>query len=126
MNLSFMRALDEEERIKDIVEKLGFGHINTEQVKCVFSRNSSSRALGRIWSTPRIFSFAFNSSPKYVIELLHSKYMRLSDEEKVKVLIHELLHIPKTFSGALKPHVEMGKTISCGVLDSLYKKYLNG
>jgi predicted metallopeptidase len=125
MNLDFMRAEGVEIKVKDIINVLGWGHINAEFVRCVFSRNSTSRALARIWSTPRIFSAAFDTKPMYVIELLYSKYMTLSDEDKTKVLIHELLHIPKTFSGALKPHLEMSHTLNCRTVDGLYRKYLD-
>ncbi|VVB74269.1 Uncharacterised protein [Candidatus Tiddalikarchaeum anstoanum] len=123
MNLDFIRADEAEQKMKDLVETLGWDHINTEFVRCVFSKNSTSRALARIWSTPRIFTAAFNSSPKYVIELLYSKYLNLNEDDKVKVLIHELLHIPKTFSGALKPHIEMNPTLDCKRVDEWYRQY---
>ena len=123
MNLKFRRAFNEEELVKQIVGKLGWDYINSEQVRCVFSHNSTSRALARIWSTPRIFGYAFGTKPHYVIELLEHKYAQLSEEDKIKVLIHELLHIPKTFSGALSPHIKMAKTLNCRTVDGLFKQY---
>ncbi len=104
MRLVFEKALREEEKIKDIVSVLEWDYIKTEYVKCVYSGNSSSKAIARIWSTPRIFSYAFGIIPMYVIELIRKKYDKLSESEKNKVLIHELMHIPKTFSGALRSH----------------------
>lgn len=63
---------------------------------------------------PKIFQRALNIEPAYVIEVLARYYDRLSDNEKSRVLIHELLHIPNNFSGALVPHVtqsrHLGKT----------------
>jgi len=124
MNLKFERALAEEELIKDIVEKLGWNYLNTDQIRCVFSKNTStSRVLGRIWSTPRIFSEVFETKPLYVIELIEKRYSKLSNKDKTKVLIHELLHIPKTFSGALSPHKNMAKTLECRTVDALLKEY---
>ena len=47
----------------------------------------------------------------------------MSDEEKTKVLIHELLHIPKKFSGGLVPHVNRGGRIDHRAVNALYEKY---
>ncbi len=124
MNLKFKPAVEEELIIKDIVKNLGWDYIKTDQIRCVFSKNSKSNAIGRIWSTPRILSFAFGIKPLYVIELIEERYKRLSEEEKIKVLIHELLHIPKTFSGALSPHTKMGKTLNSKALDRYYREYI--
>ena len=56
--------------------------------------------------------------------MLTQHYDPLPEEEKEKVIIHELLHIPKTFSGALRPHggkVKINaKTV--GVLHKIYKE----
>ncbi|MDD5054569.1 MAG: putative metallopeptidase [Candidatus Nanoarchaeia archaeon] len=124
MNLKFQRAMKEEEIVKDIVDKLGWNYLNTEQIRCVYSKNtSSSRILGRIWSTPKIFSEVFETKPLYVIELIEKRYIKLSEKDKIKVLIHELLHIPKTFSGALSPHKGMAKTLNCQTVDALLREY---
>ncbi len=125
MNLKLKRAYEEEGLVKDIVEKFNWNYLNTEQIRCVFSKNSSAkRVLGRIWSTPKIFSEVFETKPLYIIELLENRYTRLSEKDKIKVLIHELLHIPKTFSGALSPHTKMAKTLNCKTVDSLFDEYM--
>ena len=42
--------------------------------------------------------------PAYVIEVLAKYFDKLDQDKQKQVLIHELLHIPKNFSGALLPH----------------------
>ena len=124
MNLVFERAFGVEQEVEELVRVLGWDYIIPGQVRCVYSCHSSSRAIARIWSTPRIFSFAFGTNPLYVIELIKRKYDSLSFDDKKKVLIHELMHIPKTFSGALKPHVNMKKHL-CKTVDNEYSRYLS-
>ena len=40
----------------------------------------------------------------YALEFLSEKFDELSEEEKVKTIIHELMHIPKAFGGGFKHH----------------------
>ncbi|VVB99301.1 Uncharacterised protein [uncultured archaeon] len=80
------------------------GHINEHRIICMRSRNATARAYARIWNLPDIWQKALSVGTFYVIEVLSQHYDKLPEEEKEKVLIHELLHIPKTFSGALRPH----------------------
>lgn len=73
-------------------------------ITAVRGYGSTSRAVARIWSLPRVWQLALKIKPQYVIEVIAERFDKMSLEEKNKTLIHELMHIPKTFSGALVPH----------------------
>ena len=118
----YKKAKDVESLVRDIVKTLGFNHINLENVKCVRSFNSKSLAIARIYGLPKVFQVAFNLKPLYVIEVLSEKFDRLSYIEKVRVLIHELLHIPKNFSGSLLPHKNY---VEEKRVNELLREYLN-
>ena len=124
-------APDVEEKVRDIIGALSYGHINEFRLICMRSRNATAHAYARIWNLPDIWQKALEVGTFYIIEVLSQHYDRLSEEEKEKVIIHELLHIPKTFSGALRPHG--GKVPinarTVGQLHKIYKekkKELNG
>jgi len=116
-------APDVELKVNEIVDVLSYGHINEFRIICMRSRGATARAYARIWNLPHIWQKALDVGTFYIIEVLSQHYDALSDEEKEKVLIHELLHIPKTFSGALRPHG--GKVgINQRTVGQLYKLYL--
>jgi len=120
--MDFVVAPDIQRRITLIVKKAGLSHIKAERIKCFRSFGSSSRARARIWSFPRIWQLALSLEPNYVIEVISEKFDSLKISDQDKVLIHELLHIPKNFSGALLPHRGRGRRISWEVINELYKK----
>jgi len=109
-------------QIKHIVKELNFKHIDPSKVHLFRTRGSKARAYARIWSFPKIFQEVLNVPPTYIIEVLAEKFDKLSDDNKTKVLIHELLHIPKNFSGALAPHKNRARRIDREV-ERLYKMF---
>jgi predicted metallopeptidase len=80
------------------------GHVKCERLVCFRSRGSKSRAIARIWSLPKLWQRALNVEAHYIIEVVSERYDKLSEDEKDKTMIHELLHIPKNFSGAVVSH----------------------
>ncbi|MEK7160052.1 MAG: putative metallopeptidase [Patescibacteria group bacterium] len=112
--LEWQKAPDIKKEISKILKVLDLPHLQAKRIFCYRTQGSKSRAYARIWSMPKIFQDALDLEPAYVIEVLAKYYDKLSADEKSKVLIHELLHIPKNFSGALVPHLtknrHLGKT----------------
>ena len=97
-------APDIQKQIISLVNKLSLTHIFPKRVFCFRSYGSKSRAKARIWSLPRIWQKALKVEAGYCIEVISEKFDKLSEKEQPSILIHELLHIPKTFSGSLLPH----------------------
>ena len=99
-----------------------FQHIDLTRVFCFRSLGSSSRAIARIWSLPRIWQRALSIDAHYIIEVVSERYDKLKYEEQKKVLIHEMMHIPKTFSGSLVPHRCFRKRINNKSVEKLFQK----
>ncbi|MDK6028954.1 putative metallopeptidase [Ignisphaera sp. 4213-co] len=109
--------------LKDVVNTLKdyFPNIKIDNVKVVVCRNCKSKALARIYMLPPVWRFVLGLEPMYVIEVIEKNFSLLTQSEKIKVFIHELLHIPKNFSGGLRPH---GKYVNSYLVDKLYKEYV--
>jgi len=108
--------------IERILKVLEFPHIDPRRIFCFRTNGSKSRSYARIWAMPKIFQRALKIEPAYIIEVLGRYYDKLGEDAKKKVLIHELLHIPKNFSGALVPHRTRHRHLQSQVND-LFKQY---
>lgn len=120
--LEWEKAEDVRLLIKEVLSVIDLPYINIKQIYCYRTEGSKSRAYARIWAMPKIFQHALKIEPAYVIEVLAKYYDKLSDDEKTKVVIHELLHIPKNFSGALLAHKTRSRHLGKSA-DALYKEY---
>jgi len=117
-------APDIKRLVKELVPRLPFaGYVNTKYIVCMRSRKATSRARARIWSFPKIWQMALHLPPYYVIEVLAHHFDHLSDDDKTRVIIHELMHIPKNFSGALVPHRGRYARIDHRTVETLFKLY---
>ncbi len=122
MRVSYEDAPDVFDIVTNIVNTLRLTHIDLSRIKCMRSRGSRSEAIARIHGLPRIWQKALEIKPYYVIEVLSEKFDNLPYEGKIKVLLHELLHIPKTFSGGLRSH---GRYVNSSLVDKLYREYIS-
>lgn len=117
-------APDVQEKLEDILAHSDFGHVNGFRIIAMRSSESKANAYARIWNLPKIWQKALGVQAYYVIEVLSQHYDCLGDVDKEKVLIHELMHVPKTFSGALVPHTCFGKKIDARAVNKLHENYL--
>lgn len=97
-----------EEVVNKLVHLLDIQHIRPGSIRVVRS-NSDSRAYARIWGVNKVLQTALGTGPVYVIELIEPKFGRLDCHQKVLTIVHELAHIPRTFSGYIRPHNEYFK-----------------
>lgn len=97
-------APDITKKLKAIVKSLDLSYVDLSRIICFRSEGSVSRARARIWSFPRVWQQALKLPSHYIIEVVAKHFDKLSFQDQERVLIHELLHIPKNFSGSLVPH----------------------
>jgi predicted metallopeptidase len=119
MQFRYERAPDVSEMLVEIVDKLGFTHIPKNRVYCYRSYGSKAgNVIARVHSLPRIWQQALSEPAYYAVEVLSEQYDSLPYEEKEKTLIHELLHIPKTFGGGFRHHKDW---VTKRRVDELYR-----
>jgi len=120
MKIRYCEAPDVKELLERIVSKLGFNHIDLRDIYCFRSLGSKSRrTVARIHSLGILWQKALHTRPGYLIEVISERYDRLDKNQKEKVLIHELLHIPHGFSGGFRPHKG---NITRRKIESLHRK----
>lgn len=102
--MKYEEAPDLKERMDDIVRSLGMDHIDLDRVGCLRSYGSSTkRTIARVHALGKVMQKAMKTPAFYTIEFLE-KFNKLPKNEQDKVIIHELMHVPKTFGGGFRQH----------------------
>ena len=102
--MNYEIAHDLQARMCEIIRKLNMAHIDCNRVVCIRGRGSKTRrTIARCHALPKVMQLAMEVKAFYVIEFL-DRFEKMSDAEKDMVIIHELLHIPKTFGGGFRHH----------------------
>ena len=102
--MKYAPAPEIKKQIEYLVTSLELNHVKVKNIHCIRSFDAKTRAIARIWGMPKLFNEVVGIEPNYIIEVNAKRYDKQSEREKIKTLIHELMHIPKTFSGALLSH----------------------
>ena len=97
-------APDLKTRLTEIVNRLQMNYVDVNRVECLRSFGSSTkRTLARCHTIGKVMQKGMKTGAFYTIEFLE-KFDKLSYSDQDKVIIHELLHIPKTFGGGFRQH----------------------
>ena len=124
-SVDWQQAPDIAKRVSLLVSSLEFDWIKQEKVHSFRSQNSKSRAIARIWGLPRVWQMALGKEAAYILEVISERFDKLSPKEQDKVLLHELAHIPKNFSGSLVPHSHKRKGSFRDKLQGMLNLYEN-
>jgi len=102
--MKYFEASDLQERLNEIVRVLGMEYVDLSRVACFRSFGSSTRrTLARCHALGKLMQKAMKTKAFYAIEFLE-RFDKLNRKEQDKVIIHELMHIPKSFGGGFRHH----------------------
>lgn len=122
-NVEWNPAPDIKKRTLHLIKALNLTWMSPTRIYFIRSNYSSSRAYARIWGFSRVWQMVLNQRPAYIIEVLSERFDKLTPHEQDKVLLHELAHIPKNFSGSLMPHIRRGKRRFHDKVEKLFAQY---
>ena len=93
------------QKIAEEISVLLFPHVKIDRVRCFRSYGTSSRGtIARCHTIGKLMQKAMNVPAFYALEFLSERFDKLSKEEQIKVIIHELMHIPMIFGGGFRHH----------------------
>lgn len=106
MAIKYYEAEDLKEKAHEIVNRLEWLHIDLENVGFLRSFGSTSRGtIARCHALGKAMQIGMGRKKSfYLIEVISERFDKLSEEDKIKTIIHELMHIPKSFGGGFKHH----------------------
>ena len=107
---------------KEIIEILKLHHVNLEEVECIRSHGTSTkRTIARCHGLGKVMQLGLKRKAFYVLEFISERFDSMPEKDKIKTIIHELMHIPKSFGGGFKHH----NYVTSKNVDILYNKFIN-
>lgn len=121
MAIKYHQAPDIKESAEKIIKTMNWNHVLLEHI--AFLRSTGSKAkytIARCHALGKAMQIGMERKKGfYLIEVISEKFDKLSQEEQIKVIIHELMHIPKSFGGGFIHHDKVHEKS----VKEMYKKY---
>ena len=87
------------------ISKVLFPHVKISNISCVRSYGGRARGtIARCHALGKVMQMAMRTKAFYAVEFITEQFEKLPEDEKTRVIIHELMHIPKTFGGGFVHH----------------------
>jgi len=121
MPIKYQYAPDLQNKANEISQLL-FPHVKLDNINCLRSYGSSSRrTIARCHALGKVMQLAMKTKAFYAIEFISERFDKMPEQEQTKVIIHELMHIPKSFGGGFKHH----DWVTDKNINNLYKQFVN-
>jgi predicted metallopeptidase len=121
MGIRYEKAADLQEQVREIAILL-FPHVRLDSVVCLRSFGSTSRGtIARCYALGKAMQLALGRKGFYLIEVISERFDKMNEIDRIKTLIHELMHIPKSFGGGFKFH----NVVNDKNVDIMYEHYVN-
>ncbi|MDP2947792.1 MAG: putative metallopeptidase [Nanoarchaeota archaeon] len=123
IGIKYAQAPDVKSIAEEIVYMMDWDHVYLDSVAFIRSFGSSSRrTIARCHALGKAMQIGMGRQKGfYLIEVISEKFDRLPEDERVKVIIHELMHIPKTFGGGFIHHDKVHENS----VENVYQKFMN-
>ncbi|MFA5258762.1 MAG: putative metallopeptidase [Candidatus Pacearchaeota archaeon] len=121
MGIKYELAQDIQKEVNEIASLL-FPHVKLDSVVCLRSFGSSSRGtIARCHTLGKAMQLALGRKGFYLIEVINPRFDKMSEIDKTKTLIHELMHIPKSFGGGFIHH----NIVHAKNVEKEFQRYIN-
>ncbi|MAG39451.1 metallopeptidase [Candidatus Pacearchaeota archaeon] len=122
MPIKYHDAPDLRERAEEIVNIMGWPHLDFEHIGFLRSTGSAARrTIARCHALGKAMRIAMGRKKGfYLVEVISERFDKLPMEEQDKVIIHELMHIPKAFGGGFIHH----NVVNDRNVKKIYHEYL--
>jgi len=119
--MKYFPAFDLELKAKQIIRILGMQHVKEDRIACLRSQGTSADGvIARCHGLSKVQQIGLKAEPFYTIEFITENFEKLPEDEKIKTIIHELMHIPNNFGGGFRHHDFVNRKS----VDKMYKEFL--
>ena len=123
MAIKYFQAPDIQKIAEEVVRELEWEHVLLEHVSFLRSTGSKARrTIARCHALGKAMQIGMGRKKGfYLVEVISEQFDKLSADEQLKVLIHELMHIPKSFGGGFIHHNKVHEKS----VEQVYNNYRN-
>jgi predicted metallopeptidase len=121
MAIKYHQAPDIQKRAEQVIKTMDWNHVLLEHIAFLRSTGSKARyTIARCHALGKAMQIGMGRKKGfYLIEVISEKFDKLRAEEQTKVIIHELMHIPKSFGGGFIHHNKVHEKS----VKAMYNKY---